>query len=217
MTESSLAVGIRRTDETELIQQSVYMYASNGAELGNTRWSLQQKLIMDNNTEEDAALPRMETTGGKVYFGDDEMSLFATLTGEKNVTYVFQTDTTDANGAILGAGSRYWSQQQRLTPFVEPNGSTASKFDLPSQFGSTLLMSSNDNTIEMLSQLHNGSCLLLWMSDHFGEGWDSLVLTVRAPDVTNDSFSPKCDQVFRFCTSYILVIYLHSPSLMRFN
>jgi hypothetical protein len=36
---------------------------------------------------------------------------------------------------------------------------------------------------------------VLWLSDHFLDGWDIAVLTVRAPDRTNDSFHPHCDQV----------------------
>jgi hypothetical protein len=27
------------------------------------------------------------------------------------------------------------------------------------------------------------------------DGWDTAVLTVRAPDLTNDTFHPHCDQV----------------------
>ncbi|RYY84684.1 hypothetical protein EON63_08715 [archaeon] len=49
--------------------------------------------------------------------------------------------------------------------------------------------------MQMRTPYHNQSCLLLWMSDHFGDGWDTAVLTVRAPDLTNDTFHPHCDQV----------------------
>lgn len=51
----------------------------------------------------------------------------------------------------------------------------------------------------MRTPYHNKSCLILWMSDHFGDGWDTAVLTVRAPDLTNDTFHPHCDQVSCMC------------------
>lgn len=49
--------------------------------------------------------------------------------------------------------------------------------------------------VQIRSQFRNNSCLLLWMSDHYLDGWDTAVLTVRAPDTTNDTFHPHCDQV----------------------
>jgi hypothetical protein len=59
-----------------------------------------------------------------------------------------------------------------------------------------------DNTIDIYTQFHNGSCLNIWMSDHFKDGWDIAVLTVMAPDKTNNTFHPHCDQVDPFNVRY---------------
>lgn len=102
-------------------------------------------------------------------------------------------------------GKKKWSLQQILQtniPFVDNSQNIKPRYRNPSQNGGTLFMASNNNTIEVLSNYHNGSCLLLWLSDHFGDSWDSLVLTVRAPDTTNNSFSPKCDQIDPFLIRY---------------
>merc|ERR1711998_385736 len=52
------------------------------------------------------------------------------------------------------------------------------------------MLSNYNGTALIHSRYHNGSCLLLWMSDHFTDGWDTAVLTVRAPDTTNNTFHP---------------------------
>ena len=57
-------------------------------------------------------------------------------------------------------------------------------------------------TRQIRNQYDNRSCLQLWMSDHFLDGWDTAVLTVRAPDLTNDTFHPHCDQVDPFMVRY---------------
>ena len=58
-----------------------------------------------------------------------------------------------------------------------------------------LLSSGGDNTIQIRSKFQNNSCLQIWLSDHFLDGWDTAVLTIRAPDLSNDTFHPHCDQV----------------------
>jgi hypothetical protein len=40
------------------------------------------------------------------------------------------------------------------------------------------------------------------MSDHFKDGWDTAVLTVIAPDQSNNTFAPHCDQPFPFFVRY---------------
>ncbi len=40
------------------------------------------------------------------------------------------------------------------------------------------------------------------MSDHFLDGWDTAVLTVRAPNTWNDTFHPHCHQVNPFFVRY---------------
>jgi hypothetical protein len=71
----------------------------------------------------------------------------------------------------------------------------------PSIWGGNLIFRGN-STAELYSRYHNGSCLLIWMSDHFKDGWDIAVLTVVAPDNTNDTYHPHCDQVDPFYVRY---------------
>lgn len=114
-----------------------------------------------------------------------------------------------------------WSLQQKLRAFDDlselPNPYNASdknlpynssvtlegiaydqrmKFGSPSLWGSYLMHGAGPNGgLQIRTQYRNNSCLRLWMSDHFLDGWDTAVLTVRAPDRSNDTFHPHCDQV----------------------
>lgn len=204
ISPESLVVAVRRDDDEETAQQSLRAYAPYVIDyhpIGMSRWSLQQKLILDCCNYEDYGLPTSlhPVEGARVHIGDDIDSLFATMLSSTNESeFVYMAGEN-------AAGYRVWSLQQILQANVPHDPSminTTPVYGNPSQFGSTLFMQSNNNTVEMLSKYHNGSCLLLWMSDHFGDGWDSLVLTVRAPDTTNDSFSPRCDQVDPFQVRY---------------
>lgn len=58
------------------------------------------------------------------------------------------------------------------------------------------------STSLILTRFHNRSCLRIYMSDHFLDGWDRAVLTIRSPDNTNDTFHPHCDQVNPFYVRY---------------
>lgn len=192
MTRDTLAVGVRRTDTAEQRQQSVRTFTPFNIGSGYSRWSLQQKLILDCCTTDDFGYSVSKTLvqGADVYYGDDLDSLFITLRSPSNTTqFVYMSS------GLSTTGYKMWSEQQRLFPNIPADTGALGLYDTPTQFGGTLFMRSNNDTVEVLSKYHNGSCMLLWMSDHFGDGWDSLVLTVRAPDTTNDSFSPRCDQV----------------------
>lgn len=116
-----------------------------------------------------------------------ENNLFATVYGGNvSASYLFRS---------FGSG---WSLQQRLLSYnttFNATNSLGANFTTPSFWGGTLLYSSGNNTQLIYSRYHNTSCLLIWMSDHFGDGWDTAVLTVRAPDLSNDTFHPHCDQV----------------------
>lgn len=159
------------------------------------RWSLQQKLFYGNDTTQQI------TYGAEVY-SDRKNVLYTTVMGpDLSSTYVFKS---------FGNG---WSLQSRILSynltFDEPYYDTSeqntiggsgeirpamSNFSLPSVWGGTLIHTAG-NEIQMRTKFDNESCLRIWMSDHFLDGWDTAVLTVRAPDLTNDTFHPHCDQV----------------------
>lgn len=202
LSRSSLAIGDRysylpRTD----------VYISNGLAYGHNAWSVQQKLYVNDSYSADmiALADTRPLFGADVYFGEDKESLLMTMVGTQDTgaTYLFRTPTADDDGLLVSTATRYWSLQQILKPSTPPDlNEENNTFGNPAQYGSNMLFVSNNNTIELKSQFHNGSCLLLWLTDHFGDGWDKLVLTVRAPDVTNDSFSPMCSQINPFQIRY---------------
>lgn len=72
--------------------------------------------------------------------------------------------------------------------------SNATIFRTLGSSGGNLLHGGHRN-VQVRTEFNNGSCLVIWLSDHFKDGWDRAVLTVRAPDLTNDTFHPHCDQV----------------------
>ena len=205
LSDDTLAIGVKRLDEPEKAQQSVVLYSPfeieviSGIAEGSNRWSIQQKLILDccEQDELDYDVSKTLVDGADVYFGDDMESLFVTMLSPTNHSeFVFNPD------GVSTTGYKTWSLQQIIQTSIAPVENETPRYRAPAQYGGTLFMASNNKTVEVLSKYHNGSCLLIWLSDHFGDSWDSLVLTVRAPDTTNDSFSPKCDQVDPFMIRY---------------
>ena len=205
--DDTLALGVRRSDNSETLTDGVYIYTGDAEE---NRWSVQQRLFADTSdvgTEE-----TVWGTKAKIFDGGN---LIATTNGTMNTgsAYVFKT---------FGNG---WSVQQKISPadawdntvggaayeFTgyegDPGSSAQTAYGQrgpitePMMWGGHILSNYNGTAL-IHSRYHNGSCLLLWMSDHFGDGWDTAVLTVRAPDTTNDAFHPHCDQVDPFYVRY---------------
>lgn len=199
----TLAVAVKRLDEPEYAQQSVQLYEPFDQDgFGYSKWSVQQRLVLDccDVDEKGYNVSKTLVSGANLHVGDDFESLFVTMLSPTNHSeFVFQSVGWSSTGY------KTWSLQQILQANIPFDANTSlgnERYRTPSQYGGSLFMGSNNRTVELLSKYHNGSCLLLWMSDHFGDSWDSLVLTVRAPDTTNDSFSPKCDQVDPFYIRY---------------
>lgn len=174
----------------KLNYESVYIFQEYSYDtVPYSRWSLQQRLFSTGDSN------------GDFLFGPRELvlkdnNILVTLQGNSTkpiqVSYVFKT---------FGSG---WSQQQRLT-HVE---SSAANISATAIYGGTVLFSKDEeNVVNIRTEYHNGSCILLWLSDHFLDGWDTAVLTVRAPDLSNDTFHPHCDQIdpflIRYCPSAI--------------
>lgn len=167
---------------------------------GTTRWSLQQKLFYDNDTTSEIS------TSVDVY-NDKRNTIIATVSGPNiSSAYVFKIFGNQS----FEAG---WSLHSRLLPYnttldgvtydddraeVRPG---ITNFSNPSIWGGSILFSAQ-NEVQIRTRLQNYSCLRIWMSDHFLDGWDTAVLTVVAPDQTNDTFAPHCDQVDPFLVRY---------------
>ena len=159
--------------------KSVYIFSEGPS---NSRWTLQQRLFADNDTVPDPTELRM---GTNIHMRNN--TLVSTTVGPFNAAYVFRTSD----------GTR-WSQLQRLT-----NDNTANSMAIsnPNIWGANMFVTGK-NSIDIYSQYYNGSCLMIWMSDHFKDGWDIAVLSVVAPDKSNNTYHPHCDQVNPFHVRY---------------
>jgi hypothetical protein len=158
---------------------------------------LQQKLFIINYSH-------YQQYGGTTVYTDQRNTLVATAKGpNETVSYIFKT---------FGNGWSLQSQLKAYDPmtdnllhnvttdtYYDPANPTvrlppSTDFSNPTIWGGTLL-TTNENEIQIRTQYRPDSCLRIWMSDHFLDGWDTAVLTVRAPDDTNNTFHPHCDQV----------------------
>lgn len=158
------------------------------------RWSLQQRLFNRNESH-----PEFHNYT-EVY--SNGAYLLATSHGfNLSASYIFQSLTSSTS----------WSQQSQLFSYnpendtsYYPNPENSSDhsavrpalqyFSGPVLWGGTMIHRAKTE-LQMRTPYHNGSCIQLWLSDHFEDGWDTAVLTVRAPDLSNDTFHPHCDQV----------------------
>jgi hypothetical protein len=229
--DDTLALGVRRSDSSETLTDGVYIYTGDNEE---NRWSVQQRLFADTSdvgTEE-----AVWGTKAKIFEGGN---LIATTNATMNTgnAYVFKT---------FGDG---WSVQQKISPadaWDNTIGGAAYEFNgyegdpgsseqaaygqrgpitEPMLWGGHMLSNYNGTAL-IHSRYHNGSCLLLWMSDHFTDGWDTAVLTVRAPDTTNNTFHPHCDQADPFYVRYcpytpedqgVYILRVFAATQARFN
>jgi hypothetical protein len=205
MEGDSLALGVRRSDQSEALTDGVYIYT--GLDETNS-WSVQQRLF--TSTSDVGTDETVWSTTAKLFPG-------GSLVAMTNGTY----DT--GNAYVFKRFESGWTVQQKITAvdaFNEIDGGddylgytgmagsaeqieygTRGPINQAELWGGTLLTHYNGTTL-IHSRYHNGSCLLLWMSDHYVDGWDTAVLTIRAPDSTNDTFHPHCDQVDPFYVRY---------------
>lgn len=207
MYDNTLALGVRRSDNSETLTDGVYIYTGYEEDM---RWSVQQRLFTstsDVGTE--------ETVTGTT----------AKLFPEGSLVAVTDAINDAGNAYVFKRFAGGWTIQQKISPvnaFDEIEGGSdqeytgytgtagsaaqiaygaAGPLDTAILWGGTLLTHYEGTTL-IHSRYHNGSCLLLWMSDHYLDGWDTAVLTIRAPDTTNDTFHPHCDQVDPFYVRY---------------
>jgi len=164
------------------------------------RWSLQQRLFVNNETDYGVE---------KIYYSKVDTNRGDLLTSHygpaASVSYTFKHYD-------LADGTVRWSMQARLE--VDENTNPVDKLVFQKQgvWGGYMLHKSQSTNptasptkkvaVTMRTQLHSRSCLILWLSDHILDGWDNAVLTVRAPDFTNDTFYPDCNQIDPFKVRY---------------
>ncbi len=147
-------------------------------------WSLNQRLFTSDDRVSNFV------NGTDIYIDRPTNTLIATsVVSDTRSQYVFKT---------FGNG---WSLQQKLdADYAELSKDL--QFGHPGLAGGFLTSGGADGELQIRSKFRNDSCLLFWLSDHFLDGWDTAVLTLRAPDLTNDTFHPHCDQVDPFLVRY---------------
>jgi hypothetical protein len=205
ISDRYLALGARRTrtlpsnpsgGEEAADNNDVFVYQA-GVDVGAggaLRWSLQQKLV---------ARDTKETREIDVHLRDSRLVADLMTTTEWS-SFVF-LERPDSVGRLR------WTQLQEISHRDGPT----KRLNNAQMWGSTMLFHSDttasagqfdggsDGEMVIYSQLHNESCLLFWMEDHFGDGWDTAVLSVRYElDGSNDTFHPHCDQVDPFFVRY---------------
>lgn len=164
-------------------------------------WYLKQKLFSSNDSSSDI-------TYGTDLYSDGFNTLIASTPGPKiSQAYMFRIFGNWSDPANL------WQLKSHILPYnVSKDGlyydaahlyprPPLSNFSNPTLWGGSLLFTAG-NEVQLRTVYKNTSCLLIWMSDHFQDGWDTAVLTAVAPDLTNDTFQPHCDQVHPFYVRY---------------
>ena len=181
--DARLAASETPIDAVYIFQESPTMH----------RWSQTQKLFAnftDNQYTELAPVTQQQTT---VHI--HHSTLVSVMHSPQHTvgtsSYIFQPRKQDT-------GTLQWTQIQRLTNGA---GTGDTKLNNPALWGSKLLYEGTAS-IDIYSQYNESSCMLLWASDHFGDGWDIAVLTVVAPDGTNDTYYPSCNQIDPFQVRY---------------
>ncbi len=178
--EGRLVASTNRPDDVEEENiDGVYVFSEGPT----SRWTLQQKLFVDDENTDD---PRPNRKAVDIHMRNK--TLVTTVGGaDYAASYIFRTSD----------GTR-WSQNQKI---VHSDHGSEGNFSNPMIWGSTMLINGGETT-EIYSQYRNDSCINIWMSDHFHDGWDTAVLSVIAPDLTNDTFQPLCNQIDPFNVRY---------------
>eukprot|EP01038_Epipyxis_sp_PR26KG_P012234 gene12234-16390_t len=205
-------------NHTLLGRESVYVFKYSSS---TSRWSLQQKLFAGNDTipfityNTDVYMDKNNTLIASILSQTKSIpSLYPTT----SPAYASFTSPLIKTSYIFKTYNNGWSLQQKLQTYnkselydpyvnistinddliaaeIEGFGQEPSiiNFTHPQLYGGYLLFGGSEE-VQIRSQYQNNSCLRIWLSDHFLDGWDTAVLTVRAPDLTNDTFHPHCDQ-----------------------
>lgn len=195
-SEKEIAIGITNVSPAKTNRESIYVFSTRGT----TRWSLQQKLFAGNDSTH-------EMSTSVDLYNDKRNTIVATVGGPNiSSAYVFKIFGNQS----FEAG---WSLHSRLLPYNETADGLMydddamemrpgiTNFSTPTIWGGAILFRA-ENEVQIRTRLHNQSCIKIWMSDHFLDGWDTAVLTVIAPDQSNDTFAPHCDQVDPFYVRY---------------
>ena len=165
----------------------------------NGKYSLQQQLWQPN-----------PSTTGADYFGD-------------SVSIYSDTIFVGGNEAAATPGSTYvyvlednsWTNQQVIN---DPTPG-APRFINPHIYGASAIVTDDLPTAHYLSTNLNWSCLVVSVSDQFGDGWDQAKLVVSTPDGSTDSFAPYCDSRnpfrFRYCPTMLADAGTYSFSIPK--
>lgn len=168
-------------------------------------WSEQQKLLA-----RDWHVYRYFGTYTTVY-GDGKLIATGAF-GEAFEDSQWEFPPTEPQQPNYRSGSAYifvkddkydrWTQQQK---FISPSPRKGEYFSDPYLHGTDLIIR-NTKVGYVYSDNMNWNCLIISVSDHFGDGWDKAYLMAYAPGANTkltDHYTPFCDSanplVMRYC------------------
>jgi hypothetical protein len=168
--------------EVHILYPSTAEFGLKPAAKPNPRqWSVQQ-IIRPTSREDDLLF------GTSIAI--DRNHLLVSSVGTSSDTFLFRREEQSGK----------WSQQQVLTSSFTPTGVSIA--------GGALALSytSSSPAAKIFSNQGNWDCLMIYLEDHFGDGWDTAEFIVATPDGTHDYFSPACDDVnplqLRYCPAH---------------
>jgi len=170
-------VTINSVTQTDAGAVYVFKPRSNG------KYTLQQKLLQPGGTQDD-------NFGNSLSMYGSSLQVSGAFSSSNNgLIFVFAFD-----GSL-------WTNQQVLS--APPSYGIGQHFSNPHIHGVNAFASDDLWHGFHFSAETNWSCLVISVSDHFGDGWGQAKLVVSAPDGTRDSYAPYCTSrnpfVFRYC------------------
>ena len=185
--DNTLAVANTIDNTVASLSGAVYIFTRS---ISNTRkFTMQQKLVNDASTG---------ASGFMNFFGFG-LSLY----GRTLLVAAYGTNSNAGNAYIFTSSTgRTFSLQQSL---VDPVYSGPNNYFGPNNilYGTTAFIADTNQNVYTYSSDGNWSCLIVSLSDQFGDGWDTARLLITAPDGSSDTYAPYCDSrnpfVFRYC------------------
>jgi hypothetical protein len=156
----------------DIVRRNVQVY---GISSDGSTWSLQQELLANVTVDyTDLSSTDKKINGTSLFTNQD--TLIANLYGPGiGYSYIFRPSL---------AGT--WSLQQVISGL-----DVGAQVFFPVVQGGMLLHGASGGKVVQHTRFQNGSCILIYLTDHFLDGWDTAILTVLAPYQTKDSFNPQ--------------------------
>lgn len=210
---NDIIVGIDNLDYGTGIRDSVYIFS----EISSNFWSLQQKLFHEEDSRELENPDAIPTEQNFFPLPDDQITSKTVIYSNQQelITNVYYNDYTKAfyfksNGpgqwSFLSSFIAYNVESETNSYYDEATNTYQIRPSIRQFFNHRKvgghILSTHGDQVQIRSQLTYGSCLIIYLTDHFNDGWSGAVLTIRSPDGRNDTFAPGCNPVDPFVVRY---------------